>query len=338
MLIRVLACVAAFCLGTSLASAECLESGPRGSLNPEIASAAAREIAAHPKLYVNGMARLWRISKDHQDRGVLLGSMHLSYSWAGELPDAVLLELSKSSDVLGEIDLQSVTPKSFREFLAARRRSLESSDRHAAVERLDAALHGALRARLIRLGYSDAKYSQLTLLGVEQIVDSIPVCYENGLAAQRSQMIDIALEHRATMLHKRIIGIESLLGQWKVIGDPGEDALAAAITLKLRRESRRAELINFYLEAYAKGRVDLFSAAWRGWLADANESDAIRKYDAATVDPRNEALAGAIERQQASPGYHFAVVGAAHLIGEGGVIERMRRDGWQLDPVPEGGE
>lgn len=53
---------------------------------------------------------------------------------------------------------------------------------------------------------------------------------------------------------------------------------------------------------------------------------------------RNATFAAAVEKQQAGPGYHFAVVGAFHLVGDDGVVARMRRDGWTLDPLPTAGE
>ena len=59
---------------------------------------------------------------------------------------------------------------------------------------------------------------------------------------------------------------------------------------------------------------------------------AITIHDDCRVDRRNAAWMPVIAEASATPDRLVVAAGAAHLIGEGGVLARLQNDGWAIAP------
>lgn len=309
-----------------------------GKLDPAITSAAEAEIAENPELYENGEAISWQVRKDGIDRGVIWGTLHFPSIYTSYVPTRVLMALDRSDDYLGEVDFQRVPFSELTVLIAKSSRVRADTNRHSPVDAMDTEAAGALSKTLNELGYSDAQYKSLTLFGVEAILSFGSMCYENSLYDQPASVPDFMLEQRAALLRKSISGIESLSYQIDRLANVDDETMASVDKFLLKRSPHKAEMMNYYFVAYFRGRPDLATAANVGWLAEPGERDAMARRSFGAVVDRNEAFAMAIEHQMEQPGFHFAAVGALHLMGRSGVVSILRQHGLEIAPFAASGE
>lgn len=125
---------------------------------------------------------------------------------------------------------------------------------------------------------------------------------------------------------KRIVELETLEGQMHMLaGFPDE----------LQDLMLREQLKNSEMTAVSMAQV---ATAWEGGDPDVLAKVLFTQKDDPVYKPFYEALFFARNRQMAdkmaalvdSPETHFVVVGAGHLVGEGGLLDLMARKGFQV--------
>jgi uncharacterized protein YbaP (TraB family) len=129
---------------------------------------------------------------------------------------------------------------------------------------------------------------------------------------------------------KRIVELETLEGQMHMLaGFPDE-----LQDLMLREQLKSSELT-----AVSMAQV---ATAWEGGDPDVLARVLFTQKDDPVYKPFYEALFFARNRQMAdkmaalleSPETHFVVVGAGHLVGEGGLLDLMARKGFKVRQLP----
>jgi uncharacterized protein len=129
---------------------------------------------------------------------------------------------------------------------------------------------------------------------------------------------------------KRIVELETLDGQMNMLaGFPDE----------LQDLMLREQLKNSEMTAVSMAQV---ATAWEGGDPDVLAKVLFTQKDDPVYKPFYEALFFTRNRQMAdkmaalldSPETHFVVVGAGHLVGEGGLLDLMARKGFQVRQLP----
>lgn len=86
---------------------------------------------------------------------------------------------------------------------------------------------------------------------------------------------------------------------------------------------------------YGRGQVAKAVAGLETWQSDSDDLARADRQRAAILTDRNLAWIPRLEAIFAEPGLHFVAFGAAHLLGEDGVVALLRRRGWTVSPCPK---
>lgn len=164
---------------------------------------------------------------------------------------------------------------------------------------------------------------------------SNPAMINNFLYRTRSDMesdfeedtyLDLHIYQAGKKLGKKLCGVEDFDGSMQLVREAYEDASKE----KNKKERRYDYDENFSLakleEAYRTGNLD-----WLDTIHKVNSQSAA--FDEKFLYKRNDIQADGIDSLIRTGARVFAGVGAAHLPGDRGVIEILRRKGYKLRPI-----
>lgn len=142
------------------------------------------------------------------------------------------------------------------------------------------------------------------------------------------QGVDVHFNNRALGDGKYVGELESVQAQIDYIANMGEGNESEFILLSLRDldeiSTSMEELIAAWREGNTEALVDLF--------VDDMRSESEDLYNSLLLE-RNHNWLPAIERMFNEPGNEFVLVGAAHLVGEDGLLNLLEQKGYQIEQL-----
>ena len=291
--------------------------------------AAADEMARHPAWYSNGEARSFLVSRGGQARALLWGTLHIGYGESTMLPRPIRDRFAEASDLTVEFPLNHMPPTDRRLLNEALQQAIRTHD-PAALARLDAATRAALDSADLPSGSVD----RFSLMGLSRLVTARALA-EPANSLPRMGFVDLTLMGFADNRHIPVFGLESPEVQIALMFlDPNGPDAATELRQSLRRRQDIKSFMLWVKGNYEQGRVAEVLAGLQGWQADADDLARAERQRNATLTKRNAAWLPKLETTLAEPGFHFAAFGAGHLLGEDGVVNLLRRDGWSVSPCP----
>jgi uncharacterized protein YbaP (TraB family) len=143
--------------------------------------------------------------------------------------------------------------------------------------------------------------------------------------------LDVLLYQRALEQNKKVFGLETVEEQLRVFDDmpEGDQKRLLAETLELRHELPvlHGELLDAYLRRDLQGLLRLSQQYMEGPNRDINH-----RFNAMAVDERNGLMVRRM-RPLLEKGDLFVAVGALHLPGPRGILQRLRDEGFALEVV-----
>lgn len=290
---------------------------------------AANEIARHPSWYTNGGARAFLVVRDGSARALLWGSVHVNYGSDTMLPRAMRDRFAEAVDLTTEIPFEALSASDLRAMGAKGRRSMETPSTDA-VARLDPETRAALDAADLPPGMP----SRFSLRGLASLVAgkaaADPLGYTGSTAAVDFILIRFARQ-RGIVLH----GLDTRARTMAANGDDPNGAGAAEYLKRVLRQSVETRAFGpWLLGQYGRGQTQTAVAALGGWGANAGDLVRLEHERVGLLHDRNAAWIPKLETIFATPGLHFVVFGAAHLLGDDGVVALLRGHGWQVLPCP----
>lgn len=299
---------------------------------PEFERMAAREIAAHPEWYSFGESRAVLIGRDGVSRGLIWGTMHVSYADDTVLPRPIRDRFSEAASLSVEYDF--VGP-SQDERLRLRRRVTDVLTRHdpAALARLDPATRAALDAA----GLPSGSTERFSLFGLSQLVTVRATRDTTRPLTPSIDFVDGLLMRFARDRGIPVHSLEDLDHQFDAFfaGDPNGPEAASGLRSALRCAVDMQDALRWARRTYAQGRVAAMGAALEAFCTDSADAPLDAEHRARTLTRRNVVMADRIEAVLAKPGFHFVAIGAAHLLGTDGVPALLQARGWTVTPCPE---
>lgn len=148
---------------------------------------------------------------------------------------------------------------------------------------------------------------------------------ESGSDFEEDTYLDLHIYQAGRKLGKKVCGVEDFHGSMKLVREAYADAA------KEKKRSRNFDYDDEFSyarmeEAYRTGNLDLLDT-----INKVNSQSAA--FDEKFLYKRNDIQAASIDSILKSGSTLFAGVGAAHLPGERGVIEILRREGYTLRPI-----
>lgn len=276
-------------------------------------------IAAVPA-QADGKHFLWRVSKGG-DSLYLAGSVHVLRPADYPLPTVMEQAFSASAGLVEEIDLASADPESTQLDVLKlgtypTGKTLKDSlppDMYAKVAKqagdlgIDMSILENLRPWLVSITLLEA---QLAKAG-----------YSPGDGA------DLHFANEAQSLHKPVTGLEDMhyqLGLLAGLSDQSQQALLLqAVDESAGFDTEMQEMIS----AWHTGDTGILEKALTQDFGGYHDV-----YQAVLV-ARNEAWAPKLEALLASGKQYFVIVGALHLVGPDGLLQRFKKDGYTVEQL-----
>jgi uncharacterized protein YbaP (TraB family) len=272
-------------------------------------------------LTAHAASPVWVIHGDH-NTVYLAGSVHLLKATDSALPTAFDRAYTGSRTLIMELDLGKVDPMAAATWMAGHGMLPAGSDLKTVI---GAARYQRVSTEAARLGVPMEMINQfapwvlgLQLMELQYQKDGFDP--ESGVEQQ--------LEHRAQADSKPTAGLETL-----------EEQLGFFEALTPDQQAKFLDLVLNDLHD-VDSDTQAVVTAWRAGDAAklaALLSDEYKQFPAlyrSLVTERNKRWEPQIAQLLHDKDNYFVVVGALHLVGDGGLLELMRKDGFKVEQLP----
>ncbi len=263
---------------------------------------------------------VWAIRGDH-NTVYLAGSVHLLKAGDATLPPAFDRAYSGSRALVMELAIDQVDPMQAASWM------LE---------------HGMLKnGATLRATLGEERYRRVSAeadrLGIPMEAADLMEPWSLGLQMLEMQYMQLGfdpqqgveqqLQHRAQADHKPITGLETM-----------DEQLGVLERLSYPEQARFLDMIVTEMHD-VESETDSVVTAWRNGDAvklGALLSDEYKSFPAlyrALVTDRNRRWLPQIEKLLHADQDYFVVVGALHLVGDGGLLQLVRQDGYRTEAV-----
>jgi uncharacterized protein YbaP (TraB family) len=141
--------------------------------------------------------------------------------------------------------------------------------------------------------------------------------------------IDRHFSQAAKEKGKEILELESMEYQIKLLSGLSEKLQLKFLEMTVEEAEGAKERMEKIVGAWSKGDAALLEDEMLKKRAGKNAGQA--EFQAKIIDERNVAMAKKIGEYLKTKDVHFVVVGAAHLIGEKGVVRLLEKDGFKVE-------
>ncbi len=246
----------------------------------------------------------------------LFGTMHVSNKMAFHLSDSFYTAMKNVDVVSLELNPESWQPEMFRMELE-QSKILKYNSRSG---------NDYLNEKSFRLENYDDDLKQALSEEPNQVNNLLYRTYMGGADFQENTYLDLYLYQTGRKLGKKGAGVEHFIESQKLMTEALQDMMKEKKRKKIDTDGESMYEINKKIQdAYRRGDLDLLDSLQR----ITSTSDA---YSEKFLYKRNEIQANNMDSIMKKEAL-FVGVGAAHLAGERGVIELLRKKGYQLRPI-----
>lgn len=277
---------------------------------------------------------LYKVTDEEGNVAWLFGSIHVGKDAFYPLPDYVLDTFDNADSLAVEFDIVA-----FETDLKAQMAALQALvylDGTTIADHIPEDLYEDAVAIMEDLGVYNAMLDYYMPVLWSSFIDSAQ--YED-LGADPDLGIDLFLLKRAKKADKPILDVESAELQYGMMAGFSEE-----LQILLLRESVESaedpetakETIHTMMDLWMSGDEDAFREYLES-TEDVSEEDwaLYEEYNKAMLTDRNEGMADFVEDALASKDAVFICVGAAHVVGEGALVELMTQRGYTVERVTE---
>lgn len=325
----VLVFLAALLFTASRASAE---SGPACAGKDMIAEFAADDpatldrIKAAAEMVPNGQGLLWRIEHPGAKPSFLFGTMHMSDPRVVQLPPAAQAAFEGADMVV--IETTDILDNArMGEAMLARPELMMFTDATTLPGLLSQDDRELVEKELGRRGIPLSSVKKMKPWMLSALV-SLPAC-ELARKTAGAPVLDVKLANDAEAAGKQLAGLESMTEQLEAMASLPIEFHLEGLVETLRLGDRIEDVMETMLLLYLDGETGMFWPFFEAALPSGGEEEGFAAFQEAMIDVRNRKMADGA-RALIEKGGAFIAVGALHLAGETGLIELLRRDGFQV--------
>lgn len=278
---------------------------------------------------LNGEGVFWRVSREGVADSWLLGTMHLANDRIAGLEGARLAALSSADTVVVENTDALDRQKAMKGLIANKDLTL-ITDGTSLADRLPPETLEKLKLALDARGMPE-RIALIMQPWMVAAAIALPAC-EQAAKSSGKQVLDARIAQFATENGKQLAGLESMREQFEAMASVPEDfqlqSLKETLDMGPQAENIAATLQHLYLE----GRIGMILPFTRSMTPRTEATGGYGAFTAALVDKRNVQM-GERVLPHVEAGNAFIAVGALHLPGETGLVEALRRAGYEVTRV-----
>lgn len=286
-----------------------------------------KEIEALAAKTRNGSGRLWKIEKEGLEPSFLFGTMHMTDPRVVTLPPEAQAAFDNSSTVVIETtDVLDQAKMAASLFAAPDLMMFTDKTTLPSLMSPD-------DVKLVEAGLKDRGIPLASVIKMKpwmlSAMIALPAC-EMARKAAGEPMLDINLAKQAKAAGKEIGGLETAKSQLEAMASLPLEFHVEGLVETIRLGKQVDDVIETMIVIYDKGETGLFWPFMRAALPAAKTGDAgYAAFEETMITARNGVMA-----TNAGPfiakGKAFIAVGALHLPGDEGVIEKLRQLGYTV--------
>ncbi|CAA0120930.1 Uncharacterised protein [BD1-7 clade bacterium] len=264
---------------------------------------------------------VWRIS-DAEKSFYLGGTIHVLRASDYPLPEAFDEAYSKTNTVVLEVDIDSISQARFESLVL-------SSVFYPPNENLKQHLNkSAFKALSAYCRSVDIPVESLLKMRPGLVISTISVTELQKLGADQDG-VDTWFATKARRDGKAVEGLETVEQQIEFLANLGTGNESRIILQTLQELEQLSDELNALTSAWRKGDLALLDQL----VVKPMKDDYPRVYEQLLLT-RNQQWLPLLERFLASDHVEFVLVGAAHLAGDEGLVEQLRKRGYQVEQLP----
>lgn len=319
-------------LATSgIASAE--DCSPGRDLTAEFTPAQRQAVADASAEQANGEGKLYRLTRDDTPASHLFGTLHLTDPRVLKLSevaenafDTANTMVIETTDLLDEQKMAALILS--RPDLMNLPQGQKLSDLFSGEDR--ARVQAGLEAS--GMPAETVRTMQPWFLATGMMM---PACEQRRIA-DGAKLLDLDLADRAAAAGKTVLGLESGAEQLEALASMPMPDQADMLLSVLENRDRMDDLFETMTALYLRGDIAAIVPSMEEIAPTSDDSqrsaEIWQAFDERIVRQRNHLM-----RERAAPmlaeGGAFLAVGAQHLIGDEGLVELFRQDGWTVERV-----
>lgn len=299
----------------------------------ELPSQALEDARSEAAKTPNGQGLFWKISKDAQQRSWLYGTMHVTDPRILNLSDAVTKAIDQSDTVVIET-LDLLDPLKAQAALLKNPELTMFTNGQKLTSTMSADDKSFVEAELEERGIPASFVARMKPWMVMSLV-SVPDC-EQQRKASGEQILDFAIVERAKTQGKDLKGLETILEQVTAMASLPIDFQVKGLVESLRLGDVLTDVSETMTQLYLQEDIALITPALKAVAKELGQEkdpdEDFGAFEAKIILERNYLMA-----ERAEPilndGNAFIAIGALHLPGEEGVIELLRKQGFDITRV-----
>lgn len=271
----------------------------------------------------------WEVSSpDGTETMYLLGSIHVADDSIYPMPE-IVMDAYQSSDLLA-VEADILAYEQDQEEISRLAMRFFYTDGTTVRDHLPADLYEQAKARLTDAGLYAEAYDWVHPFLWNSLLDQI-VTDASGLDSEHG--VDRYFLELAHQSGKQIFEVESVEEQYNIFLGFSDEIWTALITemLESEPEAQTADLLDMY-DLWKSGDVEAFTAYCETDLdgLPAEERALYETYNDAILTRRNLGMTQTALDLLRSGETCFLIVGAAHMVGETGLVESLQQSGYTV--------
>lgn len=279
---------------------------------------------------INGTARLWKIEKSGTKPSYLFGTMHISDPRVVNLtPEAQMAFDASDTIVIETTEVLDQTKAATA--LLARPDLMMFTDTTTLTSLVDPKDLPALEKGLAARGMPLAAMNKMKPWMISGVL-AVPAC-ETARIKAGAQILDIKLGKDAEMSAKKIAGLETIIEQFEAMASLPMKSHIEGLVEAASMGDMTTNVMETMIVLYTKGQIGSIMPFVKHVAPSGAESlESSGEFEEIMINARNTTMATRAEALLAK-GNAFIAVGAMHLPGEKGLVEKFRNVGYTVTPA-----
>lgn len=288
-----------------------------------------RQVRAEADKTINTEAILWRVEKAGVAPSHLFGTMHVSDKRITAMPKAARDAAAKARVVV--LEIADISPGAMMKAVQKVPQLMIYTDGSRLDRKLPKEEFATLNTALAKAGVP-GQMAAVMRPWMVSIMMAVPLC-ERQRAAAGELALDAEIAAAAKAKKIPVLGLETVASQLKSLsGVPDADQIAM-LRVSLRFIKQREDLFETMIQAYLRRDLGVVLALSKGLSKVAGlKASGFASFNRELIAKRNHEMF-ANGREIVAKGNAFVAVGAAHLIGETGLVALYRKAGFTVTAV-----
>lgn len=311
-------------IATACGAPETVETAPVETKAPPTTEVQETETEAPPKTteVKSGKAFIWRVDSD-SGTVYLMGSIHVGDAGIYPLDNIIEEAYELADNLVVEVDITNVNVTGITSLMI-------EYGRYPQGEGLKKSIPGELYTKLS--DYFSVRGMSITLMDIFRpwFINTMMEQMElEALGYSTEYGIDMYFLRKATKSGKNIIELETAEFQIEIVASMPDELMLMAVE-EVLEEPMTKEILEDLFSAWESGdTVVVESLIFEGM----DENPEYEPFFQAIYTERNYSMADKIEEFLEDDEVYFVVVGAAHLVGDEGIVSILEDRGYQTEQL-----